>query len=92
MRIAVLGGGNGAFAAAVDLTEKGHEVRHWRRDARALREVIRIEEAAGAREVRIARACAEVGEAVRGAERRGSRRISTRRRWCSSRPARSAPA
>jgi opine dehydrogenase len=68
MRIAVLGGGNGAFAAAADLTEQGHEVRHWRRDARALREAIRIEDAAGARQVRIARACADVGEAVRGAE------------------------
>jgi opine dehydrogenase len=68
MRIAVLGGGNGAFAAAADLSEKGHEVRHWRRDAAALRERIRLEDATGAREVRIARPCADVGEAVRGAE------------------------
>jgi len=36
MRIAVLGGGNGAYAAAADLSEKGHEVRFWRRDAIAL--------------------------------------------------------
>ena len=33
MEIAVLGGGNGSLAAAVDLTEQGHRVRLWRRDA-----------------------------------------------------------
>lgn len=33
MRITVLGGGHGCYAAAVDLAEKGHEVRLWRRDA-----------------------------------------------------------
>ena len=32
MEIAVLGGGNGSLAAAVDLTEQGHRVRLWRRD------------------------------------------------------------
>jgi opine dehydrogenase len=32
MRIAVLGGGNGSFAAAGDLTLAGHDVRLWRRD------------------------------------------------------------
>ena len=32
MGIAVLGGGNGSLAAAVDLTEQGHDVRLWRRD------------------------------------------------------------
>ena len=36
MKIAVLGGGNGAYAAAADLSEKGHEVRLWRRDAGAI--------------------------------------------------------
>ncbi|MDH4093771.1 MAG: NAD/NADP octopine/nopaline dehydrogenase family protein [Betaproteobacteria bacterium] len=68
MRIAVLGGGNGAFAAAADLTEKGHEVRHWRRDAAALHAVINLEDAAGIRPIRLARVCADVGEAVRDAE------------------------
>jgi opine dehydrogenase len=33
MRIAVLDGGNGSFAAAVDFAIQGHEVRFWRRDA-----------------------------------------------------------
>jgi opine dehydrogenase len=32
MIIAVLGGGNGSFAAAADLTLAGHEVRLWRRN------------------------------------------------------------
>jgi opine dehydrogenase len=68
MRIAVLGGGNGAFAAAADLTEKGHEVRWWRRDATALRTDINLRDATGTRPIRIANACADIGEAVRGAE------------------------
>ena len=36
MDIAVLSGGNGAHAAAADLTELGHRVRFWRRDAAAV--------------------------------------------------------
>src|SRR6266542_2847229 len=40
MRIAVLGGGHGAYAAAADLAEQGHEVRLWRRDAAAFAPVL----------------------------------------------------
>ena len=36
MRIAVLGGGNGSFAAAGDLALAGHQVRMWRRDRDAV--------------------------------------------------------
>ena len=36
MRIAVLGGGHGCYAAAADLSDAGHELRLWRRDAAAL--------------------------------------------------------
>jgi opine dehydrogenase len=68
MRVAVLGGGNGAHAAAADLSEQGHEVRHWRRNAGALRERINLKDAMGLREVRVARCCADLGEAVRGAQ------------------------
>ncbi len=32
MKVAVLGGGNGSFAAVVDAVEAGHDVRWWRRD------------------------------------------------------------
>lgn len=35
MRIGVIGGGHGCYAAAADLAEKGHQVRLWRRDAAA---------------------------------------------------------
>src|SRR5688572_3355855 len=67
MRIAVLGGGNGASAAAADLTEKGHEVRWWRRNAAALRSRLTLRDADGEREVAL-RTCPDIGEAVRGAE------------------------
>jgi opine dehydrogenase len=68
MRIAVLGGGNGALAAAADLTAQGHEVRWWRRDAGALRASINLADVSGDREMRLAKACADMGDAVRGAE------------------------
>ena len=32
MKISVIGGGHGCYAAAADLLEKGHRVRWWRRD------------------------------------------------------------
>ena len=73
MNIAILGGGHGCYAAAADLSEAGHHVRLWRRDAAALEPVIRagsivLKDAAGVREVPIARATADVGEALRGAQ------------------------
>jgi opine dehydrogenase len=73
MQIAVLGGGNGSYAAAADLSEAGHEVRFWRRDGSALEPVrtsgtIRIRDFKGVRDVRIARPTTDIGEAVRGAE------------------------
>ena len=40
MEIAVLGGGNGSHAAAVDLSEAGHAVRFWRRDGQAFGRVL----------------------------------------------------
>lgn len=33
MKVSVLGGGHGCFAAAIDMLEKGHDVTWWRRDA-----------------------------------------------------------
>ena len=36
MRVAVLGGGNGSFAAAADFSFAGHETRLWRRDRDAV--------------------------------------------------------
>ncbi len=73
MRIAVLGGGHGAYAAAADLSEQGHDVRLWRRDAAALKPVldsgaIKVKDIHGERAIPIARACSDPGEAVHGAQ------------------------
>jgi opine dehydrogenase len=73
MKIAVLGGGHGCYAAAADLTEQGHEVRLWRRDAAALRAVqdeggILLKDAVGVRNVRPALATGDIGAALAGAE------------------------
>lgn len=72
MKIAVLGGGHGAYAAAADLSEAGHEVRLWRRDAAALQPVIdagtiTLKDARGTREVAIAQASADLGATVKDA-------------------------
>jgi len=72
MKIAVLGGGHGCYAAAADLSEAGHEVRLWRRDAAALRPVIDtgtivLKDADGSREVPLARATQDIGEALKDA-------------------------
>ena len=73
MRIAVLGGGHGSYAAAADLSDQGHEVRLWRRDAAALEPVraagsIGLIDHAGRRRVPLALATADIASAVRGAE------------------------
>jgi opine dehydrogenase len=73
IKIAVLGGGNGAYAAAADLSNAGHEVRFWRRDFNAFRPVldtgsIRLRDFQGVRNVRIARPTTDIAEAVRGAD------------------------
>ena len=72
MQIAVLGGGHGCYAAAADLSEQGHAVRLWRRDAAALRPVqesgcITLKDAQEAREVPIACATADIAAALHGA-------------------------
>jgi len=73
MRIAVLGGGHGAYAAAADLAEQGHEMRLWRRDAKALALLIEspsitLKDSRGKRHVNIALATPDIGAAIRGAE------------------------
>src|SRR5437016_3446019 len=72
MRIAVLGGGNGSYAAAADLTELGHEVCLWRRDAEAFAPVLHsrslvLRDFKGRRDVRLAQATTAIGDAVSGA-------------------------
>ena len=74
MKIAVLGGGHGGYAAAADLAEAGHEVRLWRRDASALQPLVDVggrivlKDARGEREVPIARAAARIDDALASAE------------------------
>lgn len=73
MKIAILGGGHGAYAAAADLSEAGHAVRLWRRDAAAVRALsadsrIALRDAVGRREVAIALATTDIGAALRDAE------------------------
>jgi opine dehydrogenase len=72
MEIAVLGGGNGCYAAAADLSEQGHAVRFWRRDEAAFAPVlesgmIRVIDADGERDVAIPKATTNLAEAVSGA-------------------------
>ena len=73
MDIAVLGGGHGCYAAAAELSEKGHRVRFWRRDAEALGPVIdsgsiTVKDFRGEREVAIAQPTTSLEEAVEGAQ------------------------
>src|SRR5687768_5213089 len=68
MKISVIGGGNGAYAAAADLTEQGHEVRMWRRNTAALDRNLILKDAEGERSVTLACVSPDLGETLRGAE------------------------
>jgi opine dehydrogenase len=74
VKIAVLGGGNGSFAAAGDFALQGHEVRLWRRDAAAVTEHraqgsrILVKDSRGQHDAQLARVTSDIGEAVRDAE------------------------
>lgn len=74
MKIAVLGGGNGSFAAAGDFVTAGHEVRLWRRDAdavaahRAAGGTITVKDFAGKHEAKPALITTEMAEVVKDAE------------------------
>jgi len=73
MDIAVIGGGNGAYAAAADLSEKGHRVRLWRRDGEAFKPVLEsqavtLKDYKGTRKVSLALASTDLAAVVKGAE------------------------
>ena len=74
MKIAVLGGGNGAFAAAGEMALAGHAVALWRRDRaavaahRAAGGTIQILDADGHHEARPRLITNDIAAAVRGAE------------------------
>ena len=71
MEIAVLGGGNGSLAAAVDLTEQGHAIRLWRRNqavAASTPNPITLKDHTGARPVTISLITSDIAEALKGAD------------------------
>jgi len=74
LRIAVLGGGNGSFAAAGDFALQGHDVRLWRRDAaavvghRAAGSRITVTDHDGRHDVKLALVTTDIAEAVHDAE------------------------
>jgi opine dehydrogenase len=74
LKIAVLGGGNGSFAAAGDFALQGHKVRLWRRDAaqveahRAAGSCIIVKDVNGRHDVQLALVTSDVAEAIRDAE------------------------
>jgi opine dehydrogenase len=74
VRIAVLGGGNGSFAAAGDFTLQGHDVRLWRRDAdlvaaqRAADSRILLKDSRGRHDVKLALVTTDIADAVHEAE------------------------
>ena len=74
MKIAVLGGGNGSFAAAGDVALSGHEVRLWRRDAdrvaahRAAGSRILVKDHNGRHDVKLALVTTDIAQAVDSTE------------------------
>jgi opine dehydrogenase len=73
LEIAVIGGGNGAYAAAADLADLGHRVRLWRRDRDAFQPVLdtqslTLRDARGVREVALRLATVDLAAAVDDAE------------------------
>jgi len=74
VKIAVLGGGNGSFAAAGDFALQGHDVRLWRRDAElvaahcAAGSRITVKDINGRHAVQLALVTTDIGTAVAGVE------------------------
>jgi len=73
MKIAILGGGNGSYAAAADLTDQGHEVRLWRRDVNAVEALkensntLTLKDFQSKRQVILSQVTSEIAQAVAGA-------------------------
>ncbi|MGB3246064.1 MAG: NAD/NADP octopine/nopaline dehydrogenase family protein [Sulfitobacter sp.] len=73
MEIAVLGGGNGSAAAALDLTDQGHNVRLWRRNAAGIAALngrdntLNLKDFSGSKRVTLAMVTTDIGAAVHGA-------------------------
>jgi opine dehydrogenase len=74
VRIAVLGGGNGSFAAAGDFALQGHDVRLWRRHPHevaahvAAGSRVLVKDSNGRHDVKLALVTTDIGEAAKDAE------------------------
>ncbi len=73
MKIAVLGGGHGSYAAAADMADRGHRVRLWRRDAAKLSAIeqqggLMLRDHQGTRMVALDLASGDIGPVLRDAE------------------------
>jgi len=71
MKIAVLGGGNGSYAAVADFTEAGHDVAWWRREASSFADIaaageITVTDHKGSRKVKVA-PTDDLAQALKGA-------------------------
>ncbi|MDP7624281.1 MAG: NAD/NADP octopine/nopaline dehydrogenase family protein, partial [Rhodospirillales bacterium] len=73
LEIAVIGGGHGCYAAAVSLTEQGHNIRLWRRDAAAFGAIrdtrtLKLTDHKGTRDIEISVVIDDLAAAIDGAE------------------------
>ena len=73
MKTTVIGGGHGCFAAAAELTEKGHEVCWWRRDGDAHEAVMAaggldVTDRHGSRKIELKNLTSDLAAAVSGAD------------------------
>lgn len=73
MDVAVISGGHGGYAAAAELSENGHQVRFWRRNAEAFAPMlegspIHVKDFRGSRSVPIALATTDLAAAIEGAQ------------------------
>ena len=71
MKIAVIGGGNGGYAAAADLTLYGHKIYFWQRSIKNSKELAKkdntivIEDDNGKNKVKIHKVCKTIEQAIR---------------------------
>jgi opine dehydrogenase len=73
VRIAILGGGHGCFAAAADLSEQGHQVSWWRRHSPGFEPIraadgILLKDINGQRRIPVSLMSGNIGEVLNGAE------------------------
>ncbi len=73
MEIAVIGGGNGCYAAAASLTENGHNVSLWRRNSEALKKVqntnsIKLTDYKGTRSIKLKKVSTNLSDVMQGAK------------------------